>query len=359
MKLKKWVIAVLSCVTIFAIGVGFAACKREEKSGGISTQQSGNVTPPVINPSQDGQLPSNPENQKPTDQKPSEGLEYTLSEDETYYSVTGIGTCMDTTLVIPSTYKDLPVTNIGWSAFGGCESLTKVVILNGVTSISDSAFAYCSSLTSVVIGNSVTSIGYRAFFECNSLTEISVDGNNTAYQSIDGNLYSKNGTVLVQYAIGKQATSFTIPTSVTHIGDDAFYACGSLTKIVIPDGVVSIDNCAFSSCGSLTEIVIPDSVKSVGGYAFFNCGNLGSVVIGNSVISIDEYTFYACGSLTEIVIPNVVVSIDNRAFSNCSSLTKIKFEGTVEEWNAISKGVNWNSGVSATEVVCSDGRVAL
>ncbi|MBE6537805.1 MAG: leucine-rich repeat domain-containing protein, partial [Ruminococcaceae bacterium] len=85
-------------------------------------------------------------------------------------------------------------------------------------------------------------------------TSIEVDENNQYYKDIDGNLYSKDGKKLIQYAIGKTDTSFTIPNSVTCIGDYAFYYCTSLTSVTIPDSVTSIGSCAFSGCNRLTSI---------------------------------------------------------------------------------------------------------
>ena len=127
-----------------------------------------------------------------------------------------------------------------------------MIIEDGVTSIGGSTFYGCTSLTSVEIPSSVTSIGEHAFFNCTSLTSISVDVNNKTYQSIDGNLYTKDEKTLIQYAIGKTNASFTIPSSVTSIGEYAFKDCTSLTSIEIPSSVTSIGEWAFSGCWSLT-----------------------------------------------------------------------------------------------------------
>ncbi|MBO5925354.1 MAG: leucine-rich repeat protein, partial [Clostridia bacterium] len=105
---------------------------------------------------------------------PTVGLAYELSTDGTYYTLTGIGSAIDTDIVIPSTYNDKPVKSIGDDAFLNCSSLTSVVIGDSVTSIGNFAFAGCSELTSIVIPNSVTSIGYKAFEDCSSLEEITL-----------------------------------------------------------------------------------------------------------------------------------------------------------------------------------------
>ena len=95
----------------------------------------------------------------------------------------------------------------------------------------------------------ITSIGNEAFYRCNNLTSIVVEEEGNAnYKSTNGILYSKDGTTLIQYPIGKKDTSFTIPDSVTTIGDYAFYNCESLTSVVIPDSVTTIGSFAFFDC---------------------------------------------------------------------------------------------------------------
>jgi len=152
-----------------------------------------------------------------------------------------------TSVIIPNS-----VTSIGGIAFSNCTNLTSIVIPNSVTIIGDSAFYRCTSLTSIEIPNSVTSIGDSVFNYCTSLESITVDENNTAYKSIGGNLYTKDGKTLIQYALGKKDTSFVIPDGVTSIGNYAFYYCDSITSVTIPNSVTSIGAYAFAGCTSLT-----------------------------------------------------------------------------------------------------------
>ena len=133
-----------------------------------------------------------------------------------------------------------------------------------------------------------------------------------------------------------------IPDSVTSIGQSAFSRCTSLTSITIPESVTSIGSGAFSQCSSLTSITIPDSVTSIGNSAFSQCSSLTSINIPDSVISIGQGAFSSCKGLTSITISEGVTSIDDSAFSDCTSLTTINYTGTEEQWNAISKGTNWN-----------------
>jgi len=253
------------------------------------------------------------------------------------------------------------VTSIGSHAFSSCTSLTSVTIPDSVTTIGLQAFSNCISLTSVTIGDSVTSISDDAFSYCKNLTSIEVNSNNVYYSSQDGILFNKAKTTLIKYPIGKTATSYTIPDSVTSIGDYAFDGCKSLTSVTIPDSVTSIGNyvfynCsgltsvtigdsvttignrAFSSCTSLTSVTIPDSVTSIGDSAFYKCDSLTSVTIGDSVTTIGEWAFSSCTSLTSVTIPDSVTSIGYRAFYSCSSLKDVWYEGESQDEIDISEG---------------------
>ena len=139
------------------------------------------------------------------------------------------------------------VTSIGSQAFNGCNSLTSVTIPDSVTSIGEYAFNNCSNLTSVTIGKGLTDISEGAFDYCDNLVSINVDEDNLVYKSIDGNLYSKDGTILILYAIGKTNESFMIPNSVTDINDSVFALCYDLKYIFISKEKDSISGAPWGS----------------------------------------------------------------------------------------------------------------
>ena len=240
----------------------------------------------------------------------------TVTYNEITYSVTSIGEwafygCTGlTSVTIPGS-----VTSIGEGAFAYCSGLTSVTIPNSVTSIGICAFEGCSSLTSVTIPGSVTSIGEGAFAYCSGLTSINVASDNSNYCSVDGVLFNKDKTTLIQYPGGKQG-AYTIPYSVTSIGQEAFVGCTSLTSVTIPNSVTSIGMGAFYQCSALTSVTIPNSVTSIGKAAFYYCTGLTSVTIPNSVTSIGEAAFYGCTGLTSVTcFATTPPQLDYRVFS--------------------------------------------
>ena len=220
---------------------------------------------------------------------------------------------------------------IGNWAFKWCNSLTSINIPNSVTTIGHSVFAFCYSLTSINIPNSVTTIRNWGLGACKSLTSITIPNSvvtiiGNPFNEWHGNLYNeskafiyedyvlfnKNKTTLIAYRAKK--TNYTIPNSVTTIGDWAFVRCDSLTSINIPNSVTTIGKGAFSHCDSLTSINIPNSVTTIGNFAFSHCDSLTSINIPNSVTTIKDEAFRGCENLPSHIKSDIIQRFGEKVF---------------------------------------------
>lgn len=194
--------------------------------------------------------------------------------------------------------------SIGTSVFGACSNLKSIDIPQGVKELGNLAFNQCTSLESLFIPSSVTTIGRGVVSVCLSLTNITVAPDNPSYKSVDGNLYSKDGKVLLQYAIGKTADSFVIPDGVTTVGAYAFARCDYLTQITLPKGIIIVDDYSFSLCKNLAQIDFPQSLEKIAHGSFMGCESLTSVTIPVNVKQIDNIAFNLCKNLVSATFVN-------------------------------------------------------
>jgi hypothetical protein len=237
-------------------------------------------------------------------------------------------------------------------------------IPDSVTHVGNLAFNDCADLTSVTIPASVAKMDSPPFESCTKLTAITVDAANPNYSSLDGLLFNKDRTELIQCPGGK-AGGCVIPNGVTRIGYRAFDACARLISVTIPNSVTHIGDDAFSSCTGLTSLAIPEGVAAIGENAFRACTALATVTIPKSVTYIQEGAFRLCTGLTAITvdagnlkynsrdgvlfdlfrtlirfpggkatgaytIPDGVTSIGNGAFADCKTLTSVTIPGSVK-----------------------------
>lgn len=250
---------------------------------------------------------------------------YTITDGQA--TITSFDRAYSGTLSITNKLGGYPVTSIGDDAFRDCSSLIVVTIPVGVTSIGFSAFSWCESLVFVTIPDSVTNIGKLAFNTCTSLTSIAVSENNPRYASIDGVLFDKTLTTLIQYPSGLSG-SYTIPTGVTNIGDRAFSRCTSLAAVTLPDSVIGIGDEAFSDCATLVAVTIATGVTDIGFAAFSFCPSLTSVTIPGSVTNICGTAFSGCSQLVHVYFSGAAPDVgDDFLFYNAPNVTVYRLPG--------------------------------
>ncbi len=147
-----------------------------------------------------------------------------------------------------------------------------------VTGIADDAFRDQTTLISIRFPDSLAHIGENAFTGCSSLKAFWATQANPNFTSIRGVLFDNERETLIAFppgAFGFRGT-YHIPTSATHIANEAFADASKLSHIIIPEGVLTIGEGAFRNC-IFTDITIPASVTSIAERAFSNCSRLASI----------------------------------------------------------------------------------
>lgn len=311
-----------------------------------------------------------------------------------------------TEITVPSS-----IVNLGQSVFNGCSALTSVYGLEYTENVylppensGNDAFRNCTSLTHCGLPHSYQywsggAIKADVFNGCSSLTTIIYNGTESEWNAISKNsnwrrnsavryVQCTDGTIdldpsidIVYYSptqLPISASTFT-PSADTHtfsngvghisssqgditkIGNRAFYKM-PLTYVSIPPSVTEIGNYyTYTFAGSsLTAITFNgNNLKTIGIGTFSNCDSLTAITLPEGVETMSSNCFYRCDALQSIVIPSTVTSIGTNAFCECYQLTNIDFNGTIEQWQNIRKGVDLWTGVPATVVHCSDGDVNI
>jgi hypothetical protein len=201
-------------------------------------------------------------------------------------------------LIVPREINGLPVTGV---QFGNLEpnTIVKTVSLPKTLKTIDGPMNY---------GNQ-------------ALETIVVDKENPYFCVVDGVLYTKDMTKLVQCP-AKGITTVVVPNTVKHIGNDGFNECIDLKKVVLPETLETIENGAFIWSRNLKEVNIPANLTYLGQMAFRATG-IERIALPEGVTQIPNYLFEDCYQLQQVLLPQGVVSIGIRAFFNCPALESV------------------------------------
>ena len=214
------------------------------------------------------------------------------------------------------------------------ESITSVVVEEGITKIPDTAFAYADNLVTVSVPSTVTYIGTTAFWSNYSLESINVAEENTAYKDIDGVLFTEDEKTLVAYPANKSGTEYTIPANVTKIEESAFSFNISLESLTIPDTVTTLGEYTFES-SELDTIIVGNGITEIPRGCFAR-SSVKTVVISDSVKAINYAAFWTAFELETLIIGSGAETIANDILQYTSSLSVVHYKGTQETWDAIS-----------------------
>lgn len=222
------------------------------------------------------------------------------------------------------------IRTIGNRAFGCCKKLKRIVIPKKLKVIETHTFEDCVSLSEVVLQSGLKEIEWYAFYGCSSLHHIhipesvrhihthiasslrdySVSPDSKHFATIDGVLFNKDLTKLIEMPRGRKIRNYVIPDSVVEIGYDAFWLCKSLRHVTLPIGLRRIGKGAFGNCISLHEIQLPDGIDTILENTFRYCEALKSIKLPRHLKKIGEGAFFCCDSLKSLSLPPSVKMLD-------------------------------------------------
>lgn len=258
------------------------------------------------------------------------------------YSV-GKGSFTGSSLTIPATYKNKPVTTISNNGFSSLSSLTTVNLPDTIVEIGSSAFKSCSKLTNINLPSSLKTMGNDVFYNCSKLALIdfpqgvtslgldifygctSLPSNTTVYYlPIRGT--SNNMVIKAKYT---SITSVTWPENVVMILDSAFANCSSLVLTELPNALVEIRYKTFYRCSKLALTSLPSGITEIGLAAFESCPQIKLSSLPSGLSKIKDYTFYGCTNLALTSLPSGITEIGADAFYECSNLQLTSIPNTV------------------------------
>ena len=236
-------------------------------------------------------------------------------------------------IVVPNDIDGIPVTYVR----GLTADLTSIKLPSSLIKIKDDAFNSMDTLKSLVIDGgapNLNELGERSFSGCSNIEEL--DLSNSKLTNIPKGAF----------AYCKNLKTIKLPSTITSIGDEAFYNCQSLTNIEGLDkcnlksiGSAAFSNCkalenldfsqstftdvpskAFNGCSTLAKITLPNTLTTIGGYAFYACYSIPQLDLSNTALTtLENYALYQMRETTKLSLPDSISSIGTHAFSVSTS----------------------------------------
>ena len=269
----------------------------------------------------------------------SDGLQYSLCDESTFYTVTGIGSFNGDSLIIPDSYNELPVEVIGQNAFKDCVQLKNISIPKSIKTIEKNAFYGCTQIEKIHF-NSETMNDFkendRVFYNAGANSDGIELIIGSSVTSIPSYLFYPFGSLGIPNII---KLTFDDKSLCKSIGEYSFYGCSNLKNAVIPEKVESIGISAFANCSSIELIeyksqefdskkISPDlNFESI----FYNSANGAKVLISKNVKEIPSIFGYSNISYLEFEKGSLCEIINEYAFTNCFDLLKVDIPSKMKE----------------------------
>lgn len=208
-------------------------------------------------------------------------------------------------------------TLVEMSAVSNNKNLIELVLPDDCSEMESLSISYNKQITKLSLPSKVSTFTASCVSGCTALEEIEIDSNNCSFCVVDGVLFSKDKKKIVWYSPCKKDVSYTVPTSVTTIGEYCFTK-SSLHTVVLNEGLQEIESSAFEYSKGLSSVNFPSSLTTIGIMAFENC-NLSSISL-SSVSKIDLLSFAYNPNFTRVSFGKQVSDVDDAAFNGCKQL---------------------------------------
>lgn len=248
-------------------------------------------------------------------------------------------------------------------AFDCCYALKKIELPEGLKIIDREAFCWCDSLDEIVIPLSMRVFGKNAFSHCMVKRVIIPEylEDTAIWLSCFDSGFKEEITYseTPQFSIEEDGTlvgydgpggEVIIPDGVVRVEKEFLLSRRpAVWRLVLPDTVTSIGKRSFSSL-ALKELTIPSSVSEIGEEAFWKCEKLKALHISEGVIHIEAGAFKECSALEEVTIPASVTTLGDEIFAGCVSLKHIRIPSHLKK--QVKELENMFSGCSALMPNC-------
>ena len=129
------------------------------------------------------------------------------------------------------------------------------------------------------------------------------------------------------------------------------YCYDMIQRVVVEEGVTYLGEESLSSLRNATSLSLPNSLTTIGQAALYGFGGT-EITIPKNVKRIGSFVFNGCRSLKTITLPAGLQNI-GICFIECDALKTINFGGTMEQWLACGGGQS--TFPTTTSVVCQGG----
>lgn len=226
-----------------------------------------------------------------------------------------------------------------------------------IRELTDGAYYNMTNLKTFTTSQNIRSIGSYAFFRCSNLESFKFgDSPINTIPLCDNNGVYQTYIPMSAFSYCEKLDNIVVSEGITKLDPYCFNSCRNLKTITLPSTLTKLDGFVFYSCVSLVDIILPNSLV-LGSQDFVWCISLKTITIPSANTIIPSQLCLLCQSLESVNIPSTITKIEHEAFRSCDKLKDIYYNGTIEQWNAITFVDSWDYDTPDYTIHCTDGDI--